>query len=70
MKVLFLNGSLRKNGMTTKIINTSIDFMTNLSKDISFEVIHLSDQNIRMCDSCYECSEKKNVGLRMILKLL
>ena len=55
MKILILNGSLRRHGSTEGVINIGISHLGENHSLVHPEVVHLCDQKIAMCDSCYEC---------------
>lgn len=58
MKVIAINGSARKHGNTTILINSIFD---ELKKEgIETELVELAGNNIRGCTACYECFEKKD----------
>ena len=58
MKVLAINGSARKNGNTTRLINIVFE---QLNKEgIQTELVELAGQNVRGCLACYKCFQNKN----------
>lgn len=58
MKVLAINGSSRKNGNTTIILNTVLD---ELKKNgIQTELVELAGQTINPCKACFTCGGKNN----------
>jgi len=57
MKVLAINGSARKNGNTTRLINIVFE---QLNKEgIQTELVELAGQNVRGCLACYKCFQNK-----------
>jgi len=58
MKVTGFNGSPRKDGNTTALINYLFE---ELNKEgIETELVQLSENKIHGCISCFKCFEKKN----------
>ncbi len=58
MKVIAINGSARKDGNTTALIN---HVFTELQKQgIETELFSLAGQKIRGCIACYKCFENKD----------
>ncbi len=53
MKILAINGSHRKNGTTTKLMQSALEGAASKSAEI--EMIHLLDQNIGWCKNCLMC---------------
>jgi multimeric flavodoxin WrbA len=58
MKVIAFNGSARKNGNTTILINTVFEEL--IKEGIETELIHLSEKEIKGCIACYQCSNNKD----------
>lgn len=54
MKIIFINGSPRKNGATSKILNL-IENELKLNTDVNVETFHVSDLNIEFCKGCSKC---------------
>ncbi len=52
-KVLILNGSPRKNGYTSLLIDT---FIENLNDEYSFEIIDCNSLNVNFCVDCRYCA--------------
>jgi multimeric flavodoxin WrbA len=59
MKTLIINGSLRRQGSTEGVIDLATAHLNEMPHHNSVEVIHLCDEKITICDSCYECEDKK-----------
>lgn len=59
MKILFLNGSLRRGGSTEGVLDTCGAFLEASFPDIAFDMVHLCDLRIDPCDSCYACDGRK-----------
>jgi multimeric flavodoxin WrbA len=58
MKVVALNGSARKKGNTTILLNLVLD---ELKKEgIKTELIHLAGQSIDGCRACYKCFKNQD----------
>lgn len=58
MKVLAINGSARKNGNTSILIQC---ILQNLNKaDVETEVINLAENPIQPCKACFGCAGKGN----------
>src|SRR5208283_5062171 len=58
MKVVAINGSARKNGNTSILIEKVFEPLRD--KGIECEQIQLAGHTIRGCRACYKCSGKKN----------
>lgn len=58
MKVVAINGSPRKDGNTTFLIN--IVFEELRKEDIETEMIQIGGQPVRGCLACYQCFDKKD----------
>lgn len=58
MKVIAINGSARKNGNTSILIEKVFEPLRD--KGIECEQIQLAGQEVRGCRACYKCSTKKN----------
>lgn len=58
MKVIAINGSSRKNGNTSKIINIIFEQLKTF--EIDCELIELSDVEINPCKGCFACTGKGN----------
>ena len=58
MKVVAFNGSARRDGNTTMLLNT---VLAELEQDgVETELVQLAGTNIRGCIACYKCFTKKN----------
>ncbi|MBZ9637648.1 flavodoxin family protein [Clostridium sp. FP1] len=57
MKVIGINGSARKNGNTTILIQTV--FKELEKQDIQTELIQLFDKEIKGCKGCFSCKGKR-----------
>jgi multimeric flavodoxin WrbA len=58
MKVVAFNGSARKEGNTTMLLNLVLD---ELSKEgIETEIVQLSDEPIQGCIACFQCFDNKD----------
>jgi len=58
MNAIAINGSARKNGNTTRLIQAVFNI---LEKDhIDCEIIHLAGETIRGCQACDQCKINKN----------
>lgn len=55
MKVLVLNGALRRNGNTTELCRPFIEELNK--KGVEVEVIFLKDRTIASCKGCFACQE-------------
>jgi multimeric flavodoxin WrbA len=58
MKVTAFNGSARKKGNTTILLNIVLDELKK--KGIETELVHLSSRPLAGCIACYKCIKKKN----------
>ena len=69
MKVIAFNGSPRKDGNTTILIN---HVLRELEKEgVETELVQLSEKEIRGCIACYKCFETSATGFaRGFLHLL
>jgi multimeric flavodoxin WrbA len=58
MKVLAINGSARKNGNTSILLNVVLD---ELKKEgIKTELLQMAGKRIQGCRACYKCIKKKD----------
>lgn len=57
MKVIAINGSIRRNGNTEILIKRIFDKMHR--ENIETELIHLSNEEIKSCKACFMCGGKK-----------
>lgn len=58
MKVIAFNGSARKNGNTTNLLNLVLEELTN--EGVNTELIELAGKPVPGCIACYKCFDKKN----------
>lgn len=58
MKVVAFNGSARKNGNTSILIQTVFEELN--SEGIETELVSLAGKNLQGCIACYKCFEKKD----------
>ncbi len=58
MKVVAFNGSARKNGNTSVLVNRVFEELRK--KSIDTELVQLSGEKIRGCIACYKCFENKD----------
>lgn len=58
MKVIAFNGSVRKDGNTSILLNLVLDELK--SEGIETELYSLAGKPIQGCIACYKCFEKKN----------
>ena len=58
MKVIAINGSARKNGNTSILIEKVFEPLRE--KGVECEQVQLAGHEIRGCKACYKCSSKKN----------
>lgn len=58
MKVIAINGSPRKNGNTSILLNTVIDELNN--EGIETELIHIGSKKFNPCRGCRKCYEIKD----------
>lgn len=58
MKVVAFNGSARKDGNTSILLNTVLDEIK--SEGIETELIQLAGKSLQGCIACYKCFENKN----------
>lgn len=58
MKVVAFNGSARKNGNTTNLLNIVLDEIKAQGGET--ELIELAGLNLSGCKACYQCFETKN----------
>lgn len=58
MKILFLDGALRRGGTTEGSVNYCMDYIKENYPDIETEVVFLSEEEIINCDSCYHCDKR------------
>lgn len=64
MKVLFLNGALRRGGTTESSIEYCIDYIKENYQDVNTDVVYLNEEEIRNCDSCYHCDREQQCDKR------
>ncbi len=57
MKVIGINGSARKNGNTSILIQTVFEELEK--QDIETELIQLFDKEIKSCNGCFACKENR-----------
>ncbi|MHB8061235.1 MAG: flavodoxin family protein [Ruminiclostridium sp.] len=57
MKILIINGGFRK-GNTWSLVQQVKSYLQTLSKEITFEEIHLKDANFPFCTGCSLCFRK------------
>jgi multimeric flavodoxin WrbA len=58
MKVIAFNGSARKNGNTTNLVNLVLDEIK--ARGGETELVELAGINLSGCKACYQCFESKN----------
>lgn len=58
MKVVAFNGSARKNGNTTQLLNIVLDEIKAQGGET--ELVELAGINLSGCKACYQCFETKN----------
>ena len=58
MKVVAFNGSPRKNGNTSQLVNTV--FKELKKEDIDCELVNLAGKNIHGCIACYKCADNQD----------
>ncbi|MDH3328712.1 MAG: flavodoxin family protein [Desulfobulbaceae bacterium] len=58
MKVVAFNGSARKDGNTTMLVNYVFDELN--AEGIETELVQLAGRHPHGCIACYQCFEKKN----------
>jgi multimeric flavodoxin WrbA len=58
MKVVAFNGSPRREGNTSILINTVLDQLK--AEGIEVEMVHLGGRAVRGCMACYGCFQNKN----------
>lgn len=58
MKVLAINGSARKGGNTSQLLQNVLNELE--SEGIETELIELAGKSVPGCIACYKCFEKKN----------
>ena len=58
MKVVAINGSARKDGNTSILLNTVLSEIK--TEGIETELIQLAGKSLQGCIACYKCFEKKN----------
>ena len=62
MKVIGINGSARKNGITASLIRTIFEELNK--KGVETELIQLADVDIEPCRACFACKGKDNCVFR------
>lgn len=58
MKVVAFNGSARKNGNTTHLLNTVLEELKQ--EGVETELVELSGKPVRGCIACFKCFENKD----------
>ena len=58
MKVVAFNGSPRRDGNTTYLVNTVFEELKK--EDIDCELVNLAGKNIHGCIACYKCVENQD----------
>ena len=58
MKVIAFNGSARKNGNTSILLNAVLDEIKN--EGIDTEIISLAGKSLKGCIACYKCFQNKD----------
>jgi multimeric flavodoxin WrbA len=66
MKMMFINGSPRKNWNTDLLMNEAMKGA--LSRDAAVELVHLYDLTYRGCRSCFACKRKGALLAQCIMK--
>ena len=57
MKILFLNGALRRKGSTEGAIDICVDHIKAKYPHADTQVVYLCEEEIVNCTSCYKCDE-------------
>ncbi|MCM3549812.1 oxidoreductase [Niallia circulans] len=55
MKILFLNGSLRRGGSTDGVVDFARQYLEKNYPEVQVETIYLCEKEIQICDSDYYC---------------
>ncbi|MGA2091385.1 MAG: flavodoxin family protein [Endomicrobiales bacterium] len=63
MKVLVINGSYKKNGMTAALIDGFLKGLASKIKGMKVKTATLRDMKFKFCDGCSECSKKDDLKL-------
>jgi multimeric flavodoxin WrbA len=65
MKVLVINGSYKKNGMTSALIDSFLKGLVSKTKGMKVKTATLRDMKFKFCDGCNDCTKKddKAIGL-------
>ena len=58
MKVVAINGSVRKGGNTAQLLDIALDELRR--EDIETELVELAGKQVSGCIACYKCFEDKN----------
>jgi multimeric flavodoxin WrbA len=58
MKVVAFNGSARKNGNTTALLNAVLEELQ--AEGVDTELVELSGKTVKGCIACYKCFENKD----------
>lgn len=58
MKVIAINGSPRKDGNTTILLNVVMDELNK--EDIETELIHMAGKPLQGCTACYKCFKNRD----------
>jgi multimeric flavodoxin WrbA len=65
MKVLVINGSYKKNGMTAALIDSFLKGLVSKTRGMKVKTATLRDMKFKFCDGCNKCNKKdgKKLGL-------
>ncbi|MCX5778318.1 MAG: flavodoxin family protein [Elusimicrobia bacterium] len=58
MKVLVINGSYKKDGMTAALIDSFLKGLVTKTRGMKVKTITLRDLKFKFCDGCNECTEE------------
>ena len=59
MRILFISGALRRHGSTEGVIDRACEHLAASFPEVTPEVVHLCEQRVTICDSCYTCDAEK-----------
>lgn len=58
MNILAVNGSYKKNGMVSSLIESFIKGFTSKDKNAQVKIVNLTDLDFKFCNGCNVCQEK------------
>jgi multimeric flavodoxin WrbA len=60
MKIVVLDGTHNKEGMTLKLVNNFLEGIKVVNPEVQISIYDLKNSNIEFCKGCGKCTEDKN----------